>query len=224
MKKLALFSLFAFIGIYAKSYAQSRIPVFELHVSGNHPLENEPKDRTFYGGGLGVNLVFMDDRVLSFKTGLEANFFHTWNKSAYVGKMASSTNVHYNYWNLSIPALFRLNVGQKVKFFIEAGGYLGIPLAGSSTSKYYLTPMSPGVVNVPEMRKEQYEGHMSVSAAAALGGIFPVSQRVDLILKPEFLFRKNIRIQDSPVSDFNNRFSYFRLCFGMRINLNQELE
>ncbi|MNK12762.1 hypothetical protein D3C87_308380 [compost metagenome] len=138
--------------------------------------------------------------------------------------MASSTNVHYNYWNLNIPVMLRLNVGRKVRFFVEAGGYLGIPLGGSSTSKYYSYPMHQGDIKLPEVRKENYEGLFSLSAATALGGIFPVSRRVDLILKPEFIFRKSLRARDYPVRDFNDRFSYFRLCLGMRINLNEEIE
>lgn len=222
MKYIAALCLFALIGIH--SHAQSGIPTFELHISGNHPLENEESDRTFYGGGLGANLVFNDAGIASFKTGLEANFFHTWNKSAYVGKMASATNVHYNYWNLSIPAMLRLNVGHQVKFFVEAGGYLGIPLAGNRTSRYYTTPMYPGDVHVPETRKDAYEGPVSFSSAATVGGIFPLSRRVDLILRPEFVFCRNIRAPDSSVTDFNNRFNYFRVCAGIRINLNEGID
>lgn len=224
MKQLAAFFLFGLIGILSKGYAQSKIPIVELHVSGNHPLESEPGDRTFYGGGWGANVLFGDAHTVSFKTGLEANFFHTWNPGAYVGKMASSTNVHYNYWNLNIPVMLRLNMGRKIRFFVEAGGYLGIPLGGNSTSKFYSYPMYPGEMKEPEVRKEPYEGLFSLSAAAALGGIFPISRRADLILKPELVFRKSLGVQDYPVRDFNDRFSYFRLCLGMRINLNQEIE
>ncbi|MNK12763.1 hypothetical protein D3C87_308390 [compost metagenome] len=75
MKELAAFFLFGLIGI--NSNAQSGIPTFELHVSGSHTLENESGDRTFYGGGLGANVIFGDAHTISFKTGLEGNFFHT---------------------------------------------------------------------------------------------------------------------------------------------------
>lgn len=224
MKRFTTFFLVGFIGMHTLVCAQSKIPTFELHGSANHPLSSNAEDRTFYGGGFGANLVFRDANVLSFKTGFETNFFHTWNKSAYVGKMASSTNVHYNFWNLSIPVMLRLHVGQKVKFFLEAGAYLGIPLAGNTTSKYYSTPMYPGTNNKPEIRTEKFDGYFSVSPAVSLGVIFPVSQRIDLFLKPEFLFQKNMGFQDLPISDFNERFFYLRLCLGIRINLNDKIE
>uniref|UniRef100_UPI002634638D outer membrane beta-barrel protein n=1 Tax=Fluviicola sp. TaxID=1917219 RepID=UPI002634638D len=154
MKAIAIFFLFVFSWIYSTSCAQQKIPVFELHGSVNHPLGGT---RTFYGGGFGANLVFMDERKLSFKTGFETNFFHTWNKSAYVGHMASSSNVHYKFWNLSIPLMFRLNVGKSVKFFLEAGGYLGIPLVGTSTSKYSTYGTSPQNPGTSKIRTEKFE-------------------------------------------------------------------
>lgn len=224
MKQLAVLFFFGFVGMIPKGLAQTKIPTIELHISGNHTLEKAKEDRTFYGGGFGANVVFRDAGAVSFKTGLEANFFHTWNPSRYTGKMSSSTNVHYNYWNLNIPAMLRLNVGNKVRFFMEAGGYLGIPLGGIVTSKFHSYPMYQGGISVSEIRQEQYDGFVSISAAAALGGIFPVSTRMDLILKPEFVFRRSLRPQSSPIADFNERFSYFRLCLGIRINLNQEIE
>ncbi len=224
MKKLAVLFLVGFSWMHSTLCAQSGIPIFEIHFSANHPLSSNSEDRTFYGGGFGANLVFRDARVLSFKTGLETNFFHTWNKSAYVGKMASSTNVHYNFWNLSIPVMLRLKVGKKVKLFLEAGAYLGIPITGNTTSKYYSYPMSPEDNTIKEIRTEKFEGYFSLSPAVSLGGIFPVSQRVDLFLKPEFLLQKNLGIQDLPISDFNERFFYIRLCLGLRMNLNDEIE
>lgn len=224
MKKSIIRCLIVFSWMHSTIYAQSRIPVFELHFSANHPLKNVETDRTFYGGGFGANIIFMDKHTLSFKTGLETNFFHTWNKGAYVGKMASSTNVHYNYWNLFIPLILRLHVGERVKFFVEAGGYLGIPLFGNTASKYYSYPMYQGDVSINETRVEQYEGYFSLSPAVSLGGIFPVSQRVNLILKPEFLFQKNFNVYDGPSYDFNQKFYYVRLCLGIHINLNDEID
>lgn len=225
MKKLTVLFLVGFIGTHSTLCAQQRIPVFELHFSANHPLSGKSENRTFYGGGFGVNLVFRDERKFSFKTGFETNFFHTWNKSVYMSHFSGKSNVHYNFWNLSIPVLLRLNVGQEVKFFLEGGAYLGIPLAGNTTSKYHSYSSYPGGTNVNEIRTEKFEGYFSVSPAVSLGVIFPVSQRVDLYLKPEFLFQKNFNVDVyGPGSDFNDHFRYIRLCLGIRINLNDEIE
>lgn len=224
MKPFATLFLVVFCTVYSRIYAQPKIPTFELHFSANHPLSSNSDDRTFYGGGFGANLVFRDNKTLSFKTGFEANFFHTWNKSVYLGHTSGESNVHYNLWNLSIPVLLRLNAGQRAKIFLEAGAYLGIPLTGSTTSMYHLDATYPGGTSVNELRKEKVEGYFSVSPAVSLGGIFPVSERMDLLLKPELLFQKNFGVYDGPSNDFNERFLYIRLCLGIRINLNDEIE
>lgn len=225
MKQFATLFLVGFIGMHTSVYAQPKIPTFELHFSANRPLNNNSEDQTFFGGGFGANLVFRDAHVLSFKTGFEANFFHTWNESVTLSHMSGKSNVHYNFWNLSIPVLLRLNVGQKVKFFLEAGVYLGIPLIGNTTSRYHSYSSYPGGSNVNEIRTEKFEGYFSLSPAVSLGVIFPVSQRIDLFLKPEFLFQKNFHVEVyGPGSDFNDHFRYIRLCLGIRINLNDKIE
>lgn len=221
MKTIAILLSFVFSWESSPICAQQRIPVFELHASANHPFG---KTRTFYGGGFGANVVFMDERTLSIKTGFEANFFHTWNHSEYTGHMSSADSVHYRFWNLSIPLMIRLNVGKRTRFFAEAGVYLGIPIAGTSTFKYTSYGTSPQNPGYSEMKTTDFAGYFSLSPAVSLGGIFPVSRRVDLILKSELALQKNIGVFDGPVYDFNARFYYFRLCLGMRINLNDEIE
>lgn len=225
MKRFTTFFLVGFIGMHTLVCAQSKIPTFELHGSANHPLNNNSEDRTFYGGGFGANLVFRDAHILSLKTGLEANFFHTWNKSVTLSHMSGKSDVHSKFWNLSIPLMLRLHLGERVKFFLEGGVYLGIPLTGNTTSEYHSYSSYPGGTNVNETRTEKFEGYFSVSPAVSLGVIFPVSQRIDLYLRPEFLFQKNFNVQVyGPGSDFNSHFRYLRLCLGIRINLNDEIE
>lgn len=217
MKTLASLLLVVSSWMHSNMYAQQRIPVFELHASGNHPLGNT---RTFFGGGFGVNAVFMDDRKLSLKTGFEVNFFHTWNQSEYMGHMSSASNVHYQFWNLSIPLMIRLNVGERARFFLEAGMYLGIPIAGTSTFKYTSYGTSPQNPGYSKIVTRDFGGYFSISPAVGLGGIFPLTQRLDLIVKPELLLQKNFGVYDGPVADFNERFRYVRFCLGIRINLN----
>lgn len=231
MKQIQIATLFLVTWSWMHSpVCAQQIPVFELHASVNHPLnwssENDswssaPEVRTFYGGGLGANVVFADASTASFKTGLEVNFFHTWNESVYTGHTTGKSNVHYRFWNLSIPAMLRIHVGKRVRFFLDAGFYLGIPLTGRMTSNYHAYPTAPGEVGVNEVREEKFEGYFSLTPAISLGGIFPVSKRIDLFVKPEFLFQKNFGVYDTPVSDFNEKFSYLRLCSGIRINLNE---
>lgn len=225
MKKIAVLFLVAFSWMHSPLCAQPRIPTFEFHLSANHPIWNNSEDWTFFGGGFGANLVFRDTNTLSFKTGFETNFFHTWNRSVSLSHFSGKSDVHYRFYNLSIPLMLRLHVGERVKFFLEAGGYLGIPLAGNMTSKYHVTPSSPGDAGINETRTEKFSGYFSVSPAVSLGLIFPLTQQLDLYLKPEFVFQKNFGVQVyGSGSDFNDHFRYIRLCLGIRLNLNHKIE
>ena len=130
MKKfIVLFFLLGSLASSSHADAQKlTIPTLEIHGSVNRPIAFTT---TFFGGGFGANVVFRDTRVLSFKTGLEVNFFRTWNNVMYIHYESYKIDALYSYWDLSIPFTLRWNMGKKARFFVEAGGYLGIPLTGN---------------------------------------------------------------------------------------------
>lgn len=198
-------------------------PGFEFHGSVNHPLSSR-EDRTFFGGGAGANILFRDSRIFNFKTGMEVNYFHTWDESAYGGKMSSATDVHYRYVIVSFPVFMRLTFGERFKWFLETGAYLGICPGGNR--RYTSTSYGPSPGNISEaVYSQSYRTGLSITPAAGLGVRFPLSERIDLFLKPEFAFVKSNLAANGHKNtygpgdhtDFNDWYTYVRFCVGIHL-------
>jgi hypothetical protein len=223
MKSILILIILLPLGAYTQK------PGFEFHSSVNHPLSSK-EDRTFYGAGIGTNILFRDTCVFNFKTGIEVNYFHTWDESAYGSKMWSRENVHYQYVVLSLPVFARLTFGDRFKLFLEAGAYLGICLDGQSKFSTTSHGMYPGDLSITKPTTNGYNTGLSITPAVSLGLRLPLSKHMDLVLKPEFAFVKN-NLQDADLfsdkkknspyyggsQDFNFSYMYVRFCVGIHL-------
>ncbi|WP_343634571.1 hypothetical protein [Fluviicola sp.] len=189
-------------------FAQTKlkdIAGWEFHASANLPFRGE---RTFFGTGMGVNMLIKDTGLVSFKTGLEVNYFHTWDKYLDAGNFTNQRNVHYQHALLSIPAIVRFNIGNDFKLLVELGGYLGITLGGEMRSDYsFYDPLSNAKFN--GIKHESYFPGLAFTPTLGIGGRFPLSERIDLLLKPECAFVMYEEIKE--------RYFYARLCAGIHL-------
>jgi hypothetical protein len=214
MKSRLLVSFLVFISLITQAQNRERdIPGWEFHASVNHPISTKGGVRTFYGGGIGVNVIFKDTNRVSFKTGLELNYFHTWDSWLYSGHFSNQTNIHYQYAGLSIPALVRINFGNELNFLVEFGAYLGFSLGGEMRSNYFsYDPFSSESSN--GFKYEKYVPGLSITPAIGFGTRLPLSNRLELLLKPELAFVKNANYGED---SFNNHFFYARFCAGIHL-------
>ncbi|WP_343634568.1 hypothetical protein [Fluviicola sp.] len=168
----------------------------EFHLSGNHPLI-EGIGASFFGGGIGGNVIFRDTNTFGIKTGVEINYFHT---------LRASQNLSYYHGDnhcvfVTIPAMIRFSTGKKNKRFFEMGAYVGIGSGKSEMGKYsQFVPYSSGVVFTP---------------AISFGGRISLSERIDLLLRPEL----GLTVTDYHASDrvFETWYSYARFCAGIHV-------
>ncbi|MDF3027836.1 MAG: hypothetical protein K0S23_2143 [Fluviicola sp.] len=199
-------------------------PGFEFHCSVNHPLSSK-EDRTFYGVGIGANILLRDTCLFNFKTGIEVNYFHTWDEGIYSGKMSSKKDLHYRYAVVSIPAFVRLTFGDRFKVFLEAGAYAGVCVAGKVRYTYTSYSSSPNDPTTTQESKDSYNNGLSISPAIGLGTRFPLLVRLDVFLKAEFaLVIKGQQLSGNTIGsgyggdyDFNYRYKYLRLCAGIHL-------
>lgn len=218
MKHLLItFSLIAF-----GSRVQAQ-PGLEMHYSVNRTFGHS-ETNTYYGGGIGANVLFRDTSVFNFKTGLEVNYFHTWDGSVYSSHTTSRNDLHYRYAIVSFPAFARLTFGNRVKLFLEAGTYLGFCVAGKVRYTYTSYPTSPGQPTITSEQNDSYNTGLFLSPAVGMGLRFRLSECLDLFIKPEFAFAKNIRFSGNQVGsgyggdyDFNYSYLYARLCVGLHL-------
>jgi hypothetical protein len=196
-------TIFIFISLIPFA-ARTQAPGWEFHASVNYPVTGEI---AFPGAGIGTNILFGENKTVNFKTGLELNYFHTWVEKSYG---PSKGDCHYGV--LSVPAMVRFSSKKSVKFFVEAGVYLGIG---------YGQKEAPGNVkgvygsSSASKRYESYFPGLVITPAIGLGGRFPLSERIDLILKPEFAFT----VTEFDLSDraFQTWYGYVRFCAGIHL-------
>ena len=199
----------------------------EFHASVNLPLN---QGKTYLGAGGGVNFLLRDTCRVNFKTGIEVNYFQTWDASAYYSKMSSRKNLHYRFTALTLPAFARFNFGDRVKWFLEAGVYVGFGLGGRVTFSQISYPMYPNDPTTVFEGGESCFSGLSVTPAAGLGFRFPLSERIDLLLKPEFAYVRN-KLEDVEFSanktktgsgyggshEYDFSFMYVRVCAGIHL-------
>jgi hypothetical protein len=181
----------------------TQVPGWEFHASVNYPVTGEV---TFPGAGIGTNILFAENKTVNFKTGLEINYFHTWVEKSYGG---SKGDCHYGV--LSVPAMVRFTSKKSVKIFVEAGVYLGIgygqrEASGNPKGIYGLSSGS---------KYESYFPGVVITPAIGLGGRFPLSERIDLFLKPEFAL--TVTEFDLSARSFETWYYYARFCVGIHL-------
>lgn len=193
-------TLIALIFISFASWTQT--PGWEFHASVNYPVTEKT---AFLGAGIGTNILFGENKTVNFKTGLELNYFHTWVEKSY-GPLKGDCY----YGVLSVPAMVRFSSKKSVKFFAEAGVYLGIG---------YGQKEAPGQVkSVYSSASKGYESYFPgvvITPAAGLGGRFPLSERIDLLLKPEFAL--TVTEADINHRSFETWYCYVRFCAGIHL-------
>ena len=220
MKSLLITFSFITFGLVAQAQ-----PGLEMHYSANRTFGHSEAN-TYYGGGIGANVLFRDTAILNFKVGLELNYFHTWDDGIYTSKMSTRKDLHYRYLVVSIPAFVRLTFGKRVKVFLEGGGYLGLSPGGKVRYTDINYSSYPGDPTTETEGSDFYSTGVSISPAIAMGIRFPLMDRLDLFLKPEFAFVRSrlLRLQSNGYGngyggdyDFNYRYTYLRLCLGIHL-------
>lgn len=171
----------------------------EFHASVNHPLGNG-----FFGGGLGANHVFRPDKICSFRTGLDFQFFHVWGNSADPSHYSSTKDVRWAYADLTIPIVMRFNIKY---VFIELGGNLGIGIAGQQTAT--VTTYSDYQPSVENKTKDSWNSGFSVGPVFGIGTLIPLNEKLDLLIRPDV--GANVYFQ----KEFVNL--YGRLCIGIHL-------
>jgi hypothetical protein len=170
-------SLFCYLSSFAQEKEQPLKNLFnEFHASVNHELGTG-----FFGGGLAANHVFRPDKVVSFRTGLDFQFFHHWSDSEDTHSYYSSMkNVHYSYVDLTIPIVLRINIKW---VFIELGANLGVGIAGQR--KAIVTSYYEQLPSVETTTKEAWNPGISVGPVIGIGALIPLNEKLDLLIRPD---------------------------------------
>lgn len=199
MKINLLLVIFAFsVSCFSQEKEQPLRNLFnEYHASVNHGIGDGS-----FGGGVGVNHVFHPDKVISFRTGLDFQFFSGQTYSNPPSHFGSPYDYYCSYVDLSIPFIMRINIKW---VFIELGGNLVAGIAGQKRGilTYYSQPL-------PETTtKDSWNPGFSVGPLLGIGARIPINEKLDLLIRPDV--GANISLDQ----EFGNL--YGRLCVGLHL-------
>ncbi len=169
----------------------------EYHVSVNHGIGDGS-----FGGGLGVNHVFHPDKVISFRTGLDFQFFSDQTYSNPPSHFGSPYDYYCSYVDLTIPFIMRINIKW---VFMELGGNLVAGIAGQKRGilKDYSPPLKETTT------KDSWNPGFSVGPVLGIGARIPLTEKLDLLVRPD------VGASISLDREFGNL--YGRLCVGIHL-------
>jgi hypothetical protein len=209
--------LFFFLMIIVSNsfYGQDVNELFfdEAVISFNRTNLKDDNTENRNGFGLGVYHSFFAKSRVNLTFGAEYNRTSQFKKYMYVGHYAHSTDITYNLNMISFPVGARLNIGNKVKVFADAGGYADVMI--KSTSKGMLHTYLPdqyGQVVYKDVPFDQKADLSSVIGAyAGLGIRIPLSL-FELVIRTDYKYGFNELYSDR--DNIYNR--YWRISVGIR--------
>ena len=139
------------------------------------------------GFGLGVYHSFFADKMANLIFGIEYNRTNQFKKSMYEGHYATATDLTYHLNMASFPLGARLNIGKKIKVFIEAGGYADLMLKSTRTGfmHTYFPDENDQIVNKTYPIDEKAKLSSVMGVYSGLGIRIPVSS-FEVVIKGDY--------------------------------------
>jgi hypothetical protein len=158
----------------------------EFHISVNHGVPFYPAEKTFFGGGLGMNHVFRANRVVGARAGLEIDFLHFWSKGESPPEYDQTIlNQHLYLTSLCIPINLQINFGGNLRFLFEMGGRLGFNLYSFYSGDVLHTKPNYETYFVHE--KNNRGGPVGLAFAGVNSGLgvrIPCNEKFDFVVRP----------------------------------------
>jgi hypothetical protein len=197
-------------------YAQDVNELFfdEASISFNRTNLADDNTENRNGFGLGLYHSFFAKSMVNLTFGVEYNRTSQFKRSMYEGHYASATDLTYHLNMASFPLGVRLNIGKKIRFFIEAGGYADLMLKSTREGMMhtYFPDENDQIVykDYPIDEKAKLSSVMGVYSG--FGIRIPVSS-FELVIKGDY----KLGLQDlySYMDTVNN--TYWRIAAGVRI-------
>jgi len=193
-------------------FGQDKVSFFvnEFSLSINRTNINNANNVDKFGFGLGIYHLFFNNKCCNIITGLEYNrinyFTKFVNEYSQVGYGTNQTN---NLNSYSLPVGFRLNYGNKTKFFIETGIIINYLIIINEKGTEHISPQF-----TQYMKEESQYTYKSTTSSSGLyfglGFRIPIS-KFELIIKPDYIIEQ----MGANYDNFINK--YFRLSIGINL-------
>lgn len=182
----------------------------EVSISVNRTVLANDNTTDLFGCGIGLTRVVFNRRGFFLVSGLEYNFTRQLKDRTYEGHFARAEDVTYSLHFLTIPLTLRYELGRRVRFFLETGGFLDLMLHSSRSGTWcsYL-PVSGAPLTFDRRPFEQNAGvsNPNYGFLAGLGIRIPVEQKGYLVVKSDYRLGFNELSTDEDIHNCYVRFS-----------------
>jgi len=185
---------------------------FSLSVNYTTLKKTGAEDRL--GFGLGIYHCFMNQRRVNIVWGLEFNLTNQFKNHMYVSHFSDDHNVTLTMGSVSAPLAARINFGKKIKFFIEPGTFLDLPVYSriKATRVSYIFDQD---MHISGRDTTEYTGKgvnfVNYGFSLGIGLRIPI-KKYELLIKTDYKYGFN---RDPGYNEISN--CYLRLMLGFKI-------
>jgi hypothetical protein len=216
MRAFIIILYFIFLSIIAYGQNDS-IPFFnEFSISINRTDLRDNNTNDGYGFGLGAYIDFWAKKKINILVGFEYNRSSQLKKYLYEGHFANSTDVTYYINSLSIPLITRVNFGNTIKIFAEAGVFVDLNVG--ARRKGMMHTFFPDENNRIENKDYEFS-EMAILSILNYGISYGIGLKIpikkcELIIKPEYKWSRKVLSKYYNTEILNK---YMRLMIGLKI-------
>ncbi len=161
---------------------------FAVSVNSTYAKGGEVDSRT--GFGLGLYRTMLPQKRVNLLLGLEYNYTSCFTKRLFKGKYSTAYDVTYSVSSISVPFTVRVNVGKRVKFFLETGIFFEVNIGGrekgTSVTWFYPSGENDSIYSKETRYNEKGDiSSFNYGFSAGLGISIPMGKHY-LIIKPDY--------------------------------------
>jgi len=210
--------------LYTQELEKKTLYSLEVMISLNRTTVADENTHNRFGFGAGLYYPFFDQKRCNLVVGLEYNKNNMFFEYISAGKYSTKYNTTYNINNIGIPVCFRVNMGKKVFFFVEAGTFVDFAISRREKGMYHIIYF-PYTTN-SEMPDRPFDNKISFRTPdfGLQGGIglrIPIHQKYEILIKGDYKWCITNLINNY-YDSIRNKYWRFSVGFKTSFNLKKK--
>jgi hypothetical protein len=215
MRRIILILILIFFPNQVSGQIDSTLFFDVLGISLNRTYAKDDNTENRFGFGLSMYHIFMDDEKVNLLFGVEYNRNSQFKKYIYNSHFSNSNNVTFSINNLSFPISLRLNLENKIKFFIEAGVFADVIVSARMKGIRYSNYPNQNnqIISSESTFNEKADiNNLNYGSSMGIGIRIPISE-YELTIKTNY--KKGLAVLYDYTQKVTN--SYIRIMIGFKI-------
>ena len=201
--------LFA-VSVFGQEEEETKRPFFfnEFGLSVNRTNVSSPGIENRFGGGAGIYHSFVMGRQFDLVLGIEYNYTSLFTDHIMMG-VDYYRDMTFHIHTFSSPLAVRFSIGKNVKYFLDAGIFLGFLFAEEKgeTINPHPTPNNP----------KNYLPESMLEIRGSFGPFFGIGIKIPM-KQIEWIVKADYNIYPNKLEGVDGDLHYYRLGLGIRKN------